>query len=213
MGHLNNIIKSKDAFIFFDIKNFVETGTGIGTTLRKVIEDKPELLNIYTIELMDELYNNLIEEFGSFSFVNLIKGLSKEELEKLMKVLSPEPTMFWLDAHFPGADFGINNLNYFSESNPEINTPLESELKEIVKSKRDISKDIFIIDDLRIYKDGPYSNGNWEPRKIIGGDGIEFIFNLFEKTHHIVESYKDEGYILLFPNIYQVEDCKKIIFE
>ena len=44
---------------------------------------------------------------------------------------------------------------------------------------RDISNYVFIIDDLRIYEDNNYEHGNWSDRKIYGGDGIDFIYNLF----------------------------------
>jgi hypothetical protein len=39
-------------------------------------------------------------------------------------------------------------------------------------------------------------------RDLIGGDGIEFVYELFEQTHTIHESYFDEGYIFLFPKTF-----------
>lgn len=40
----------------------------------------------------------------------------------------------------------------------------------------DVTKDIFNIDDLRIYEDGPFQNGNWSERLKIGGRTISFDF-------------------------------------
>ena len=56
-----------------------------------------------------------------------------------------------------------------------------------------------MIDDLRIYEDGPFESGNWDERSKYGGDGIEFIENIFDKTHYIVRSYNAQGSIILFP--------------
>jgi hypothetical protein len=77
--------------------------------------------------------------------------------------------------------------------------PLESEI-ELLSQMRQGCKDLIFIDDLRIYEDGPFTNGNWD-RKTLGGDGIDFIFNNFSNTHDIARSYQDEGYIVLTPKL------------
>ncbi len=76
--------------------------------------------------------------------------------------------------------------------------PLERELV-IIKEGRDTSRDCFLIDDLRIYEDGPFTSGNWKDRKTMGGDGIDFIYRLFQETHTIVRDYAHEGYIVVRP--------------
>ena len=73
--NINNIIKE------FKIKNFIETGTGIGDSLSFMI--KFEELNLYSIELMDELYEELIKKFKNENNIKLIKGYSTKELKKL----------------------------------------------------------------------------------------------------------------------------------
>ena len=35
------------------------------------------------------------------------------------------------------------------------------------------------MDDLRVYKDGPYEGGNWEYRSQAGSDNIDFVYELF----------------------------------
>ena len=65
--------------------------------------------------------------------------------------------------------------------------------------KRDVSKDIIVIDDIRIYKDGPYENGNFENKALHGGQNLDFVYELLDDTHIIVESYLQEGYLICFP--------------
>ena len=62
-----------------------------------------------------------------------------------------------------------------------------------------MSDDVFVIDDLRVYEDGPFETGNWAERGLYGGDGIAFIEELFEDTHYVVRSYNKQGFVMLFP--------------
>ena len=62
-----------------------------------------------------------------------------------------------------------------------------------------MSNDVIVIDDLRIYEDGPFETGNWDERSKYGGDGIEFIEKLFEDTHYVGRSYNAQGFVILFP--------------
>lgn len=182
-----------------NIKNIVETGTGLGTSIKYICDNLSDLdINIYSIELMQELYLHNVDQFKSYSNVNLFQGYSDKQLTLLMNVISSEPTLFWLDAHYPGADFGIGGANYTSEADPNIRLPLQRELESIKFSNRDITKDIFVIDDLRIYKDGLFTNGNCD-RNSIGAEGNQFVYDLFNDTHNIVETYLDEGYVIMWP--------------
>jgi hypothetical protein len=38
-------------------------------------------------------------------------------------------------------------------------------------------------------------------RESIGGNGIDFVYELFDSSHTIQESYNHEGYIILYPKI------------
>ena len=73
---------------------------------------------------------------------------------------------------------------------------LEAELK-IISENRDITNDVFIIDDLRIYADLP--GGSWEFRSTAGAENHDFIETLIGKTHLLVEHHQDQGYMLGFP--------------
>ena len=75
---------------------------------------------------------------------------------------------------------------------------IKKELETILKYK-DIKNDIFVIDDLWIYEEGPYEGGNWDKRSTCGADNIDFVNDLFEDTHYIIKSYAAQGFIILFP--------------
>lgn len=196
----------------FNIVNFVETGTGICESLSYVLKNRKDTLTVYTIELMDQLYQNALKNFAQEKNVYFIKGFSDEQILNVLKQMSKDPCLFWLDAHFPGADFNINNLTYSSELSKKIRIPLESELRNIILSNRNIDRDVFVIDDLRIYKDGPYEDGIWSDRQALGGVDNEFVFELFSKTHHIYETYAQQGYMILFPKIIESKICENYIY-
>jgi hypothetical protein len=187
MGQIYQAIKPKEVIETFGIKNFVETGTGIADSLSHILNVRPDDLNVYTIELMDELHNQLVERFEGTPNLHLIKGYSNVEMKTVVEQLSSEPTLFWHDAHFPGADFNINGASYTSEPDPVKRIPLESELRVIKESGRDISKDVFVLDDLRVYKDGPYEGGNWNLRNVAGADNIDFVYELLEVCKDLIE--------------------------
>jgi hypothetical protein len=211
MGQIYQAIKPKEVIETFGIKNFVETGTGIADSLSHILNVRPDDLNVYTIELMGELHKQLVERFEDTPNLHLIKGYSNIEMKTVVEQLSSEPTLFWHDAHFPGADFNINGASYTSEPDPVKRIPLESELRVIKESGRDISKDVFVLDDLRVYKDGPYEGGNWDLRTVAGSDNIDFVYELFDETHVIIESYVAQGFLILFPIDADLEVCKDLI--
>ena len=64
MGQLNQAIKIKNVLDYYDIKNFVETGTGQAEVVQTVVE-ADENLNIHTIEVIPEIYDlhNLVWGF------------------------------------------------------------------------------------------------------------------------------------------------------
>ena len=194
MGQLNEAIEVKNVLDFYGIKNFVETGTGLAEVVRAV-HDVDSSLTIHTIEVVPEIYEQNNIRFSYLKKVNWHLGESAQILSEVVPTLEGN-TLFWMDAHFPGADFGLSS--YGDETDMDKRLPLKNELETIIES-RDVSNDVFVIDDLRIYEDGPFETGNWDERTKYGGDGIEFIENLFEDTHYVGRSYNAQGFVILFP--------------
>ena len=194
MGQLNEAIQIKNVLDFYDIKNFIETGTGQAEVVQTVVE-ADETLNIHTIEVIPEIYDKNKINFSYLKDVNWHLGTSFDILPQILPNLKGV-ALFWMDAHFPGADFGLSS--YGDEKDDDKRLPLKKELETIVEN-RDTTNDVFVIDDLRIYEDGPFESGNWDERSKYGGDGIEFIEKLFDETHYIVRSYNAQGSIILFP--------------
>mgnify|MGYP001379338131 FL=1 len=201
MGQLNEAIQIKNVLDFYDIKNFVETGTGQAEVVQTVVE-ADDTLNVHTIEVIPEIYDKNKINFSYLKDVNWHLGTSFDILPEILPDLKGT-TLFWMDAHFPGADFGLSS--YGDEKDDDKRLPLKKELETIVEN-RDVTNDVFVIDDLRIYEDGPFGDGNWEDREKYGGDGIEFIEELFDETHYVVKSYNAQGSILLFPVSKDIEN-------
>ena len=201
MGQLNQAIKIKNVLDFYDIKNFVETGTGQAEVVRSVYE-ADESLNIHTIEVVPEIFDQNKIKYSYLKDVSWHLGTSFSILPVILPTFDGN-TLFWMDAHFPGADFGLSS--YGDEKDMDKRLPLQKELESIVQS-RDVSNDVFVIDDLRIYEDGPFETGNWDERTKYGGDGIGFIEEMFEKTHYIGRSYNAQGSIILFPVTKEMSD-------
>lgn len=179
----------------FNLENYVETGTGRGDCLSHMIQYN--LKKYHSIEIHPVLYQECLNKFKYNTNCVLHLGNSYEKLVDVLKDIDGN-TLFFLDAHFPGSDFGFTKYSDETDKNKRI--PLENELN-VIKNNRDTSKDVLIIDDLRIYEDGPFEDGNWDARSVLGGDGIDFIYDLFETTHNIEKLYSAQGYIVLTPKI------------
>lgn len=191
MGRISHPVNLEKLVKVFNLKNFVESGTGDGSSM-KIATDLNLFENLYGIDLDEDLYNRAVSMFKSS--VKMYNGYSKDEMLKIVGELSDKPTLFWLDAHFPGADY--KGAKYDAEKDDSKRIPLEAELK-IISENRNITNDVFIIDDLRIYADLP--GGSWEFRTTAGAENHDFIEILIGKTHLLVEHHQDQGYMLGFP--------------
>lgn len=207
MGQINHPMKLKETLESFGIKNFVETGTGDGSSMNKVI-DTEVLDKQYGIELDTELFSNLMKQYDGNENVILFNGYSEDCMDAVLEELSEDPTLFWLDAHFPGADYGP--AGYGDEEDLNKRLPMEAELK-IMKEKRDLSKDVIFMDDLRIYVDRDFEAGNWPERSKFGANGYDFVEELIGDTHILVEHLADQGYLLAFPIDTEEESIRELV--
>lgn len=176
----------------FNLENYVETGTGAGDCLSHVLN--LGFKKLISVEIYPQVYEGAVNRFKDTQ-AKVLLGNSYEVLPSILENLEGN-VLFFLDAHFPGADFHFETYN--STTDYDTRLPLEREVRTI-KQHRDTSKDVFIIDDLRVYEDNNYSDGNWPLKSQVGGDGIDFIFELFQNTHNIKRDLRYQGFLIITP--------------
>jgi len=117
-------------------KVFIETGTYKGVTCRMVA---PHFETVRTMEIFEPLYNESVKGYDN---IEAHLGDSVNVLPLLYNDYK-DGAVFYMDAHVSGWD---------SSHNPEHPVPL---LKEIeVVNKKPLGPSLFIIDDVRLWKDG-----------------------------------------------------------
>ena len=166
-----------------DLIGFIETGFEKGAGCAHALDSGFE--DITSIEISEEYVKNGNIFYGNL--MDIIKGDSSQVLPELLEMYPTNiNVLFWLDAHLPG---------WPNKEAEDTDTcfPLQKEL-EAIKEFR-LGKDVIIIDDLRIYENGPYEAGNWGEFQI----GIQFIKDLFEETHNFIKDYRKQGYLILIP--------------
>ena len=197
MGHLR-VFNLSSLRQRYGCRHFVETGTGTGDSLAYAASSKFDSLS--SIEIHPEIAAAARAKLEKDARISIKVGKSGDVLPELLAHLPPEePILFWLDAHFPGADFGL--ARYDAEPDVQTRLPLEQEL-EIIRSIRPGADDVILIDDLRIYEQGPFKNGNipdWAQTLPPEMRHIRFVDRLFAESHFIERRYEDEGYLVLLP--------------
>jgi len=177
----------------YNLENYIETGTGAGISLSHAL--KFSFKKNISFEIFEPIFEKAKDKFKNQN-CEIVFGNSYEKLPDILRVIEGN-TLFWLDAHFPGADFGYRG--YGDELDIDKRLPLERELRVIVENYDNYKNSVFLIDDLRIYEDGPFESGNWSDRSRLGLDGVDFIHNLFDETHTVEKDYRFQGYIILKP--------------
>ncbi len=178
----------------YNCLNFVETGTWKGDAVACALQ--ANFVRIMSVEIIPGIAMAAQKRFQQYKNVRIIEGDSAAVLSRELPLLDGN-CIFWLDAHFPGAEEGINR--YDAETNEGKRLPLEKEI-EIIRASRRGFKDVLIIDDLRIYEDGPYENGNAPADTLPKTNrNVGFIFTHFGATHQVSRFYRDEGYVFITP--------------
>jgi len=180
----------------FNINNFFETGTWKGDAVAHALQFPFE--KIISAEIVHSIADEAKSRFKNEKRVTIVESSSIKALSAELPLVKGN-CLFWLDAHFPGADAGI--VSYDAEKEDDIRLPLEKELS-IIHEIRQSNQDLLIIDDIRVYEDGPYENGNSPADTLPRKDrNLDFINLLFGKTHISMKTYRNEGYVLLFPRL------------
>jgi hypothetical protein len=133
--------------------------------------------------------------------ITLFLGPSKAMMDYLWRFPTDERILFWLDAHFPGADYKLRN--YADTKDESVRLPLRDELA-LIKHHRPNNADMIIIDDARIWLDDDFDDGpmpaalaDCRPSEL----GIQFIYDLFGDSHFIEVLRRQQGYIVLTPRL------------
>ena len=186
-----------DIITQYGIKTFIETGTGHGAAVKFCVQFPFE--DLHTVEIDQITYDENIKPIEGFDpRVKFYLDNSANFLTKLLTELPKEkPILFFLDAHYPGCWYRLAT-QLETEKDLKLRIPLENE-GNIIASLRPEGKDVIIIDDLRIYEDGPYEDGNWVDRAAVGADNIQFMFDTFGKTHNVTRDFRHQGYLVITP--------------
>lgn len=182
----------------FNTKIFFETGIGNGDAIIKAQELPFE--RIYSVEIMPLQVQRMREKFKDDKRVTIFEGDSLTILEEQMQRLDlAGPIMFWLDAHFPGADIGMGRHDDTSQDDAKIRLPLEEELL-LLKRMRS-GKDVILFDDLKIYRN--QGRDAWrhdiKPRHQFSSD--KFYEEILAETHDVYTDDHDTGYCQLTPKL------------
>jgi hypothetical protein len=176
---------------------FFETGTGRGLSLIKALAS-PCFKHLYSVEIAAETYDFATGFYGVFKNLTLINSDSPSALRSVLpQLLREDRVFFYLDAHYPG-ELTSSFEGYKANIPDEMRLPLEVEL-EVISQLRSGCRDVIIVDDLRIYEDGPFANGNmpdWAETLPRERKNIDFVFELFPNSK-IERDFRSEGYLII----------------
>jgi hypothetical protein len=192
----------------FELDFFIESGTLKGDGVE--IAYNAGFRNIISIEIEEDLVLKARDRFKNYDGnITIIHGDSSILMGDILSKLQGN-ALFWLDAHFPGADIGLRPYRDCLEYDYNTRIPLEVELAEIA-SRQLIFSDVIVADDLWVYKPGVYGAGEIDDHCKRHGHNItrseiienksplEGIYKMFEQTHDIHEYTDDQGYLVFLP--------------
>lgn len=195
---------------------YIETGTGICDCLSHAVQYP--FLEFYSIDIDGQLIDDAKSLFNQNN-IHFLHDYSHIGLEEILTTIPQDkPTFFFLDAHFPGADFHKTTYEESITQFKEDAFPLQKEI-DVIKKYRDISKDVFIIDDWFLYeptlnyeagntKNWPYANLQKELGLATDKDAA-YIVDSFRKTHDFKVNLSHQGYLVLTPNKKQLVSSDK----
>ena len=178
----------------YNISYFFETGTWKGDAVAFALQHP--FKKIISAEIVPAIASEAKFRFQQEPRVTIIEASSAEALTTELPSLNSN-CLFWLDAHFPGADAGLERYDAIKDE--DIRLTKKKELA-IIHDLRKNYNDLLIIDDMRVYEEGHYENRN-SPADTLprNNRNLDFINLLFGRTHITMKTYRNEGYILLFP--------------
>lgn len=183
----------------FGCSTLFETGTSAGDGIAYAAYFTFD--EIWSVEIVEEIAQRARQRFAGDARVHIINSTSEAALMRVLPSLPPsKPILFWLDAHFPGADDG--RAGYKDERDDDRRLPLQREL-DIIAALRPRGRDVVLIDDLRIYEDGAYEQGplpDWAQTLPPERRNLGFLeTSRWAVTHEFKRSLRHTGYLMLEP--------------
>ena len=190
----------------YKIEYYFETGTGKAECLEYALRYPFE--EYWTVDIDEDLIEESFNKFRNMSKnINLLIGKSTEIIDEYVPQIPKEsPTLFYLDAHFPGADFQKCTYEESIREHKKDAFPLEEEV-DVILEKRDVSKDVFITDDLVLYEEGDFEclkvgcvwEYGWLQEELDLKTDSKFLYEKFEKTHDFKKDLRSQGYLIITP--------------
>jgi hypothetical protein len=170
----------------------VETGTGSGLGVEEA--SKHAFQQVFSIDSNHKAALDVALRFAANPMITIIHArIEKGLIDALSEIPRDDGVIFWLDAHAPGPEFR-------SEHSAALILPLERQLR-LLAERRDLSRDIILIDDLRLYEDGAYEDGaaalSCLPAPAYRH--VRFVEALLGDTHRIERSLRRTGTLSAFP--------------
>lgn len=202
--NLNELIRINNAPVF------IETGTLYGDGIVQALRYNFD--KIISIEIEPQVAERARQRFKKESRVEIITGHSTDVLKNLLPKINSN-AIFWLDAHFPGADAELKSYDEIKKLDFNLNLPLDDEIN-LISNRLDKFKDILICDDLWVYesiKMGDKKRPSFDEHckahghditlKDINPDNkdLSLLYEKFGKTHDFKKIYRDQGYVIVYP--------------
>lgn len=186
----------------YGLTALVETGTWRGDGVLAAL--RADFSRVVTVDVDPRAHSRarkrVAREFpGRQHQVDYIVGDSAVVLEDVVRGLSPDPVLWWLDAHYP---------EQYSDRLGSKH-PLLAEV-EAITHLRDCSRDVFLADDLRIY--GELGTSGPLPKRSDGAAGtrsvslepgrhsdLDDVVDLLRPTHDVQFIRRDGCYLLATP--------------
>ena len=197
-----------DYFDKYKLKYYFETGTGKAEALEHAAQYP--FKKCYTVDIDEELVKFSFEKLKDRSTcdIEFLIGRSSDILEEYVpKRPKKSAALFFLYAHFPGADFQKCTYEESIREHKQDAFPLEEEV-DIIINNRDTSNDVFIIDDLILYEkdakvdcieEGIVWEYGWLQDELNLQTSSNFLYDKFEKTHDFRKDLMDQGYLIITP--------------
>ncbi len=179
----------------YGVTHFIETGYGKGVSCRAAIAYG------FSKALSCEIYPDLHRQAIQNEKISVALSDSTDFIQSdiVNQTLEQNRCLIFLDAHYPGADFGYEDYKT-DKWDKETKLPL---LNELLALQGKCNNSVVIIDDYRIYLKerevyqgaiGDIAENDFESRELF----IKLL-NGFSATHEIHLLPHDTGYVILWP--------------